>query len=358
MSLSIGIVGLPNVGKSTIFKALTKNQVDIANYPFCTILPNVGVVEVPDERLKKLTEVSKSQKTIPAVIKFVDIAGLVKNAHEGEGLGNQFLSHIREVDAIAEVVRVFEDGDVVHVEGKIDPKRDIEIINLELVFADLETANKHLEKLKRDSKSGLTKDLEKSIALIEKIKKSLEDGKLVNSLNLEDEDKKSIKSLSLLTAKPIFYIANVSEDQLRNFNRNSLGIDPNLVIPISAKVESELAELSDEEKREFLKELGIQKSGLEEVIQMGYKILNLITYFTSGEKETRAWTITVGDRAPQAAGKIHSDFEKGFIRAETCGWQDFVKFGEAGVRERGLLRSEGKDYIVKDGDVMVFKFNV
>ncbi len=359
MSLSVGIVGLPNVGKSTLFKAVTKNAVDIANYPFCTIEPNVGVVEVPDERLKKLVETSKSQKVVPTIIKFVDIAGLVKNAHEGAGLGNQFLAHIRETDAIAEVVRVFRDDNVIHVEGVVEPARDIEIINLELIFADLETAGKRLEKLKKDSKGGATKDSEKFIALLAKAKNWLEDGRLLNTLNLAEEETKTLKELNLLTIKPIFYIANVSEEQIKNFDRNSLGVDQALVIPISAKIESELAELEENERQEYLKELGLKKSGLDEVIQLSYKILNLITFFTSGEKETRAWTITKGDKAPQAAGKIHSDFERGFICAETCGYEQFVESGgEAGVKEKGLMRQEGKDYTVKDGDVMVFKFNV
>ena len=339
--MQVGIIGLPNVGKSTLFKALTKKQVDASNYPFCTIDPNVGVVAVPDERLDKIFQTTKSEEKIPTTIEFVDIAGLVKNAHKGEGLGNQFLAHIREVDAIVEVLRNFEDKNVTHVEGDINPERDKDIIHLELVMADLQTVEKRLKNLSKESKSG-DKEAIKKLEILEKLKKLLEDGKLASECNLSDEEKLLIRDLSLLTLKPIIYVENVTDANNQNEK----------IICIDAKKESELAELSDEE----LKELGVKRTGLDKLIKASYDILKLITYFTSGEKETRAWTVKTGTKAPQAASVIHTDFEKGFIRAEVCNWKDYVEVGgELKAKEKGLMKLEGKDYEVKDGDVIYFR---
>jgi len=364
MSFSIGIVGLPNVGKSTLFKALTKKQIDISNYPFCTIEPNVGIVAVPDERLDELARVSKPEKIIPTTIKFVDIAGLVKNAHQGEGLGNKFLANIRETDAIAQVLRIFEDKNIIHVEGTYDPKRDLEIINLELNFADLNTVEKRLQTVQKSMKSGAGKEAQKLTEVLEKIKQSLDNGLAVRDIALGEEEKELIKDMSLLTQKPILYILNADESQISKTEEEiirkwNLPFPADQAALISAKVEAEIAELADEEKEEYFRELGIGESGLEKLIQKGYKALNLITYFTSGSDETRAWTITAGTKAPQAAGKIHTDFERGFIRAEVFNWKDLIEAGsEAAIKEKGLLRIEGKEYIFQDGDVALFRFSV
>ncbi|MBI5622078.1 redox-regulated ATPase YchF [Candidatus Falkowbacteria bacterium] len=367
MSLSIGIVGLPNVGKSTLFKALTKNPIDIANYPFCTIAPNVGVVEVPDDRLQQLAVVSKSEKIIPTVIEFVDIAGLVKGASEGEGLGNEFLANIREVDAIAHVVRQFSDPDVVHVDGKVDPVSDIETINTELILKDLETITRRAADLKSKTKSGADKEALTRLAAVEKVKVGLAAGTLAARLDLTHDEKVLIQDLHLLTAKPVITVVNVDESEIgvRPAQGGSAiggklaieGVRADDMVVISAKIEAELADLSDSDRQEYLTELGMSASGLDRLITKGYEVLNLITFFTSGQQETRAWTVTRGSLAPQAAGKIHTDFEQGFIRAEVIKWQDCVQYGELGCKEKGLLRTEGKEYIVQDGDVMHFRFS-
>ncbi|MBI4239370.1 redox-regulated ATPase YchF, partial [Candidatus Uhrbacteria bacterium] len=349
-------VGLPNVGKSTLFKALTKKQVDIANYPFCTIQPNTGVVKVPDNRLDQLSRLNNSAQIIPASIEFVDIAGLVKGAHKGEGLGNQFLSHIREVDAIAHVVRAFVDKDVVHVSGAPDPKGDIETINLELIYADMATVEKRIASVRSQLKSGSDKKIEELLALLEKLKSTLDAGRLASTIELTLEEKKSIRDLSLLTLKPYIFVLNTDE---------SGSVDASLAdviaestqsatsVTLCAKIESEMAELTPEE----IAELGLASTGLDTLIRTAYETLYLITYFTSGPKETRAWTITRGTKAPQAAGEIHTDFEKGFIRAEVINWKDLVDAcGELAAKEKGLIRLEGKEYVVQDGDVMVFRF--
>jgi len=357
MSLKIGIVGLPNVGKSTIFNALAKgSHAEAANYPFCTIEPNVGIVEVPDERLKPLTEVSKSKKTVPAIVEFVDIAGLVRGASKGEGLGNQFLSHIRECDAVAMVVRFFEDQNITHVEGRIDPMEDIKTIETELQLADISTVEKRLFSVEKELKTG-SKEAKFIHSGLQKIKDKLFKGENAREAKLDNQEEKVLKGLNLLTQKPILYIANCSEEQL--LKENAFGQTNHNFIPISAKLESELNELSDEEKKEYLESLGLKDSGFDRLVKEAYKTLGLITYFTSGEKETRAWTIHDGDTAPQAAGVIHTDFERGFIAAEVVPWQDlFAQGGWSGAKAHGLVKTEGKNYLVKDGDVIIFRFNV
>lgn len=345
---------MPNVGKSTMFQAITKKQVDCANYPFCTIEPNKGIVAVPDERLNKLTEISKSGKTVNVTVEFVDIAGLVKGASKGEGLGNKFLSNIREVDAICEVVRAFDDNDIVHVANKISPKDDVEIINYELIFADMETVDRRLDNTAKKLKSGKTSDVEKEIAVLEKIKKHLADGKLVNELVFEEDEEKLLKELQLLTSKPIIYVCNVKDE-----SDKSDELEQKDKVVLNAKIELELSELPESERAEYVKELGIGESGLDALIKKAYEVLGLITFFTSGEMESRGWTIKKGAKAPQAAGVIHTDFEKGFIRAEVIAYDDFVKYnGESGARDAGRLRLEGKEYVMQDGDVCHFRFSV
>jgi len=364
--MEIGIVGLPNVGKSTLFNAITKAGAECANYPFCTIEPNVGVVSVPDERLEFLANMENPAKVTPAVIKFVDIAGLVRGASKGEGLGNKFLSHIREVDAIAHVVRCFEDPNVVHVDGRVDPIRDIETINFELIFADMESLEKRLEKAKKQAKSGEKQYIEE-VALLERIKENLEKGIPVRAMDLSEEEKQIVRQYFLLTSKPVIYVANISEEDLLLKKEGELlkkvkefaKKENAEVIPICAKIEAELAELEEEEKKDLLKEYGLEESGLDKLIKASYKLLGLITFFTAGPKEVRAWTIKEGTKAPQAAGKIHSDFERGFIRAEVISFEDLAKCkSQNEAKEKGLVRIEGKDYVMKDGDVVYFRFNV
>jgi len=364
--MQIGIVGLPNVGKSTLFNAITKAGAECANYPFCTIEPNVGVVAVPDERLDRLAEMEHPQKVTPATIEFVDIAGLVKGASRGEGLGNKFLSHIREVDAIAHVVRCFEDANVVHVEGSVDPLRDVETINLELIFADMESVDKRIDRVSKQAKSGQKQFLEE-LDLLKRIKAELEKGKPVRAMEFSDEEREMVRQFFLLTSKPVIYVANISEDDLiagvENEHVKKLkeyaAKEGSEVVTISAAIEAELASLPDDEKKEMLKEYGLKEPGLNRLIKAGYRLLGLITFLTAGPKEVRAWTIKEGTKAPQAAGKIHSDFERGFIRAEVVSYDDLIACGsQQAVREKGLLRSEGKDYVMKDGDVVVFRFNV
>ena len=352
MSFQIGIVGLPNVGKSTLFKALTRQAVVIENYPFATIDPNVGVVEVPDERLKKLPASSKGAKTTPTTNEFVDSAGLVKNAHQGEGLGNQFLANIREVDAIAQVVRAFNDPNVIHVTGAVDPKGDVEVINLELAMADLTTVEKRLATVKPRLKTGQDKTAAGQVATLEKLQQTLQGGKPVRELTWHEEEKPLVHELQLLTAKPVLYVMNVDEG-------GAAPTDISPAITVSAKLEAELADLPLPEAEAMLKELGLQESGLTKLIHASYQLLNLITFFTSGPKESRAWTVTRGTKAPPAAGVIHTDFERGFIRAEVISYADFVQYnGEVGAREAGKFRLEGKDYVMQDGDVCHFRVGV
>lgn len=365
--MKLGIVGLPNVGKSTLFNSLTKAGAESANYPFCTIDPNVGVVAVPDERLKLLGDMYQSRKVTPAIIEFVDIAGLVKGASKGEGLGNQFLGHIREVDAIVHVVRCFEDSNVVHVDGNVDPLRDIETIQLELIFADLEVLERRLAKVSKAAR--MDKSCAKELALLERLKEHLESGRPAKSMEAQDEDEQTLlRDCNLLTYKPVIYAANVAEEDLAGDGASNAEVEKvrelakaenSEVFVICAQIEQEISELEEDEKAMFLEDMGLSESGLEKLVKASYHILGLMSFLTAGEDETRAWTIKIGTKAPQAAGKIHSDFERGFIKAEVVNYKDLLEQGSlAAAREKGLVGIEGKEYVVRDGDVILFRFNV
>ncbi|GAA4418349.1 redox-regulated ATPase YchF [Acidovorax lacteus] len=364
MSLQCGIVGLPNVGKSTLFNALTKAGIAAENYPFCTIEPNTGVVEVPDPRLAQLAEIVKPERVVPAIVEFVDIAGLVAGASQGEGLGNQFLAHIRETDAIVNVVRCFEDPNVIHVAGRVDPIADIEVIQTELCLADLATVEKALQRYSKAAKSGNDKEAAKLVSLLTPLQAALNEGKPARSVPVSKEDAPLLKQFCLITAKPAMFVGNVSEDGFENNPlldklREYAAAQNAPVVAICAKIEAEMAEMSDDDRAMFLEEMGLAEPGLNRLIRAGYDLLGLQTYFTAGVKEVRAWTIHKGDTAPQAAGVIHGDFERGFIRAQTIAFDDYLQFkGEQGAKDAGKMRAEGKEYIVKDGDVMNFLFNV
>ena len=365
--MKLGIVGLPNVGKSTLFNSLTKAGADVANYPFCTIDPNVGIVAVPDERIRKLGEMYHSKKVTPATVEFVDIAGLVRGASKGEGLGNQFLANIRECDAIVHVVRCFEDDNVTHVDGSVDPLRDIETIGLELIFADLEVLERRIAKVAKTAR--MDKEAAKELEFLRRVKDTLENGEPVSSMGeLSEDEQKLVKEYSLLTAKPVIYACNVSEEDSADEGASNAGVQKvrdyashsgSEVFALCAKLEAEIAELDDEEKQIFLEDLGLEESGLDKLIRASYRTLGLMSFLTAGEDETRAWTIRIGTKAPQAAGKIHSDFERGFIKAEVVNWEVLLREGSlAAAREKGLVGMEGKDYVVRDGDVILFRFNI